>query len=55
MDISDDRTAWGSRLRTTGADVLVVAIDLRTGRYTFTNHLRGLCAHGIYEPMSGAT
>ncbi len=55
MDIGGDRTAWGSRLRTTGADVLVVAIDLRTGRYTFTNHLRGPCAHGIYEAMSGAT
>jgi len=55
VEIGDDRIAWGSRLRATGADVLVIAIDLRTGRYTFTSHLRGLRAHGVCQATSGAT
>ncbi len=55
VDIGDDRIAWGSRLRATDADVLVIAIDLHTGRYTFTSHLRGLRADGSCEATSGAT
>lgn len=55
VDIGDDRIAWGSRLRATSADVLVIAIDLRTSRYTFTSHLQGLRAHGTCEATSGAT
>ena len=55
VEIGDDRIAWGSRLRATGADVLVIAIDLRTDRYTFTSHLRGLRADGSCEATSGAT
>ena len=55
VDIGNGRIAWGSRLRATGADVLVIAIDIQTGRYTFTSHLRGLRAHGTCEQTAGAT
>ena len=55
VDVSDERIAWGSRLRATGADVFAITIDLGTGRYTYTSHLRGLRAHGTCEQMAGAT
>ena len=55
MDIGNGRIAWGSRLRATGADVLVIATELDTGRYTLTSHLRELRAHGTCEQTAGAT
>ena len=54
VDVGNERIAWGSRLRATGAEVLVIAIELHTGRYTFTSHLRGLRAHGTCEQTAGA-
>ena len=55
VDIDDKRIAWGSRLRATGADVFVIAIELHTGGYIYTSHLRGLRAHGTCEQTAGAT
>ncbi len=55
VDTDDQRVAWGSRLRATGADVFTIAIDLRTRRYTFVSHLQGLRAHGTCEPIETST
>ena len=55
VDVGDGRIAWGSRLRATGADVFMITIELRTGRYTYISHLRGLRAHGTCEQTAGAT
>ena len=55
VDVDQDRVAWGSRLRATGADVLVFEVNLRTRRYAFTSRLRGLRAQGTCQDTAGAT
>jgi len=55
VDTGDQRVAWGSRLRATGANVFTIAIDLRTRRYTYVSHLRGLRAHGTCQPRETST
>lgn len=55
VDTSDQRVAWGSRLRATGANVFTIAIDLRTSRYTFVSHIRGPRAHGTCQPSEAPT
>ena len=55
VDTDDQRVAWGSRLRATGADVFTIAIDLRTRRYTFVSQLQGLRAHGTCQPSETPT
>jgi hypothetical protein len=55
VDTGDQRVTWGSRLRATGANVFTIAIDLRTMRYTYVSHLRGLRAHGTCQPRETST
>jgi hypothetical protein len=55
VDTDDQRVAWGSRLRATGASVFTIAIDLRTRRYTFVSQLQGLRAHGTCQPSETPT
>ena len=55
VDVGQDRIAWGSRLRATGADVLVFEVNLRTRCYAFTSRLRGLRAQGTCQDTAGAT
>lgn len=55
VDTGDQRVAWGSRLRATGANVFTIAIDLRTRRYTYISHIRGPRAHGTCIPSETST
>ncbi len=55
VDTGDQQVAWGSRLRATGATVFTIAIDLRTGRYTFVSHIMGPRAHGTCQPSETPT
>jgi len=55
VDMDEQHVAWGSRLRATGAAVFTIAIDLRTGRYTFVSQFMGLRAHGTCQPSETPT
>jgi len=55
VDVDPGRIAWGSRLRATGADVVVFEVNFRTGRYTRTSGLRSLHAEGACQETAGAT